>query len=204
MLLYKWTDLLYIDHMPKLVDITGLRFGRLVVIERRPKSHWLCACDCGGSSIVKGANLKNGSTKSCGCISAEKSRLRLLTRDTPIGHKHGKSKTRAYSIWRNMISRCCNRSSPNYPRYGGRGISVDDRWLSFQTFLEDMGDPPDGLTLERIDNDGNYERSNCRWATRLEQAQNRHSPTLKRPRRMVTIDGITKPAGEWYKLLRKR
>lgn len=152
----------------KTKDITGLKFSRLTVISYQGinfdgKSIWKCLCDCGEVRIVTAVRLKIGNTKSCGCIS--------------VKHGHAKSassgKTREYNSWCGMIDRCFNTARKNYKHYGGRGITVCDRWKNFSNFLEDMGERPEKLTLDRIDNNGNYEPSNCRWATTKEQSLNK-------------------------------
>lgn len=150
-------------------DLTGLRFGRLLVekyLNHRERSVvFRCICDCGSAINVTSGNLKSGGTKSCGC----------LMKDRPKRTIHGDLGSKEYSTWGNIKARCHNKNSPNYYRYGGRGITVCDRWLqSYKNFLEDMGRAPSPQhTIDRINNDGNYEPSNCKWATQKEQASHR-------------------------------
>jgi len=153
--------------MPAAADISGERFGRLVAIEPTHiggRRLWRCACDCGGESLVDVGKLRIGNTKSCGCHKA--SVLGISTT------KHGMHGTRTYRIWKAMRSRCNNPNVTQYKDWGGRGITVCERWGRFENFLADMGEAPPDRSLDRIDVDGNYEPSNCRWATRLEQAHN--------------------------------
>lgn len=159
---------------PPKRDISGQRFGHLVAI--RPTSsptlptRWLCQCDCGAQHSAAISNLTSGHVKSCGC-----QRFRRGP-DNP-SYKHGMAdKTRIYSIWVTMIKRCRNPNAHAYERYGGRGITVCERWHTFTNFYADMGDPPPKLTLDRIDNDKGYQPDNCRWATRSEQRLNSRNP----------------------------
>ncbi len=167
--------------MSGLIDMTGGRFGRLTVLSRAEtsqgkKARWVCQCDCGNTKTIDGYKLRTGHTQSCGCFHSEIS-AKMLT-------IHGQSATPAHVSWRSMIQRCIDPNSTSYPRYGGRGITVCDRWLeSFENFLSDMGERPEGCSLDRVDPDKNYEPSNCRWSTNEEQANN------KRNNQLIEIDG---------------
>lgn len=152
-------------------DLTGRVFERLTVVERchlrngRPR--WVCRCICRTLKSVAACELKAGKTKSCGCLNAESRRTKAV--------RHGFNRTATYVCWSNMLARCGNANRPDFKNYGGRGIAVCERWLEFQNFLADMGEKPRGLSIDRIDNDGNYEPDNCRWATPSEQRRNQRS-----------------------------
>lgn len=158
----------------------GKRFGRLTVIEessirKNATIYWICKCDCGTVTVpLNGTSLRNGTTKSCGCLSVD----RLLERN----HVHGmcKPRTRLYTIWDNMKQRCGNSNRKEFKNYGGRGITVCDEWKnSFQAFYEwsIANGYADDLTIDREDVNGNYEPSNCRWVTLQEQQKNRRNNT---------------------------
>ena len=156
----------------------GDRFYRLTVIGRSDRRDgkntcWHCRCDCGRETVVSTGQLRRGTSKSCGCLAIELARARK---------EHGMADTPVYRVWQAMKNRCYNPKQRAYPYYGGRGISVCGRWReSFSSFLSDMGMPPTGMSLDRIDNDGNYEPGNCRWATTLQQRHNRREiPPLER------------------------
>lgn len=150
----------------------GKRFGKLTVIgyggSDGKNSAWLCRCDCGNESIVRRPNLRSGITQSCGC---NRNANWLVTHGQA---RKGVNRTKVYRAWADMKTRCYNSNWKEYHYYGGRGITVCERWLnSFENFYADMGDSPEGMSLDRINNDGDYEPSNCRWATSSQQAYNR-------------------------------
>ena len=175
----------------KAFDLRDQKFGRLTAVSLvrvRGRIYWECQCQCGGRTKVVTAKLTSGWTLSCGCLHKEKSAAAKLT--------HGKSKTPAYYRWLQMKRRCDLKTHAVYKDYGGRGITVCDRWLDFQNFYSDMGEPPfDGASIDRIDVNGGYSPDNCRWATKEEQALN------KRNSKYITFNGVTKHLNEWARIL---
>lgn len=164
------------------------RFNKLVFIrETHPKDgkrRALFRCDCGNLTEVDVYGVRNGCPKSCGC--AYKDYI-----DSGSHKTHGLTRTHIYARWKTMLSRCRNPNSQKYPRYGARGIKVCDRWKKFENFIEDMGHPPKGASIDRIDNNGDYEPSNCRWATPKEQSNNMSRNIV------LEYDGKTMTAAEW-------
>jgi hypothetical protein len=176
--------------------IDGLRVGRLVAlgpVRRAPLGViiWLCQCDCGNQTEVHGHDLRSGKTKSCGCLNKEMQATRFRT--------HDKCYTSEYRIWSGIKTRCYNAKNHGFYNYGGRGITMCDRWLNgngnksgFECFLDDVGErKTSNLSIERRNNDGNYCKENCMWATPLEQGRNKRNNVL------YTINGETKTAPEW-------
>jgi len=160
-----------------VVDITGKKYGRLTVLSRdvskNSMTYWKVICVCGTTRIVAKSALtsKRRQTRSCGCLQKELA-SKLLSETNPA-KTHGMSHTNTYRIWAGMIQRCTNPNNQDYKYYGGRNIRVCERWLDFANFYADMGERPEGLTIERVNNDGNYEPGNCKWATTTEQANNK-------------------------------
>jgi hypothetical protein len=173
----------------RALKLTGQRFGQLVVIRRCPSSgyrvKWECLCDCGKTTSVVASALQTGRTKSCGCLRGKRSKH---------GHAKRNAHTRTYGIWRSLFKRCYKPNSAYFYRYGARGIEVDPRWATFEGFYADMGDCPEGHTLERLHNDRNYWKGNCIWATQRAQMRN----TSKN--RVLTWQGQTKCIAEWAEM----
>ena len=174
-------------------DMTGRRFGMLVVLGlshiHNKTSYWLCKCDCGNIKAVSRSSLTSGDTISCGCYHKAHAK--------EYGFKHGLSRNKLYSVWSGIKQRCCNKKAGNYYRYGGRGIMICDEWKNdFQCFYEWAinNGYKDGLTIDRIDNNGDYTPNNCRWATLIEQQNN------TRRNHFITYNGITKYLTRWAKL----
>ncbi len=175
-----------------LKDIKGQRFGRLVVIKfafvKNESAYWECLCDCGNKKIIKGYSLRVGSTKSCECLHKEMAR----EQQKKVCFKHGMTRTKVYISFKGIEGRCNKKTDAAYKNYGGRGIKCE--WKSFEEFYVDMGNPPSKkYSIDRIDNNGNYCKENCRWATKSEQAMNR------RTAHMLTFKGKTQNMKMWAK-----
>ncbi len=182
--------------MSKRLDLTGQKFGKLTAIKLfsviKGKTKWLCQCECGNQTIVATDCLKNNNTKSCGCLNHQN----LIKRNTT----HNMGKTRFYDIWTKIKNRCLNKNNKNYNQYGKRGITIHPQWLKFENFRDDMltnynehckKNGEKNTTIERINNNGNYEPNNCKWATREEQSNN------KRNNHLLTFNGQTLTFSQW-------
>lgn len=171
----------------KAKDMTGQRFGRLIVIDRahtiKERILWNCICDCGKNISIYGMSLRNGDTRSCGCLKIEKST------------RHGMTNKPIYNVWNSMLRRCLNKKNTSYMDYGGRGITVCERWLKFENFMEDMGERPDGLTIDRRDNNKGYSPDNCYWATKTQQGNN------TRVNVFLEYKGTIKTMAEWSRII---
>lgn len=171
--------------MSNVIDNTGKCFGMLIAIsrvcnDRWGKTRWLCLCSCGKKTTVSSNALRAGKIKSCGCVRIQH------------GHSIGSQKSKIYKSWDSMVQRCTNSNFRQYKDYGGRGITICERWKKFINFLRDVGKPPSkNHSIDRINNNGNYCKENCRWSTRKQQARNR------RTNRFITHNGKTQCLAEW-------
>lgn len=180
----------------KIKDLTGKKFGMLTVIGLQDtdsrKTYWVCQCDCGNIKAVRSDSLQSGAIRSCGCMKKAQEKINLTKH-----HSHKMSGTRIYHIWRGMKDRCYNVHSPSYYRWGGRGITICDEWKdnfsAFYSWAMENG-YSENLTIDRIDNNGNYEPSNCRWATIEEQSRNRQSNVV------IQIGNSKRTLKEWREI----
>lgn len=186
--------------MSNLIDLTGQKFGKLKVIEyagltKDKRAKWKCKCDCENVIVVCGKELRNGHTQSCGCFRKE--------RVSECHKTHGQTNTKLFYVWQTMRKRCYQKNNKDYKDYGGRGIKVCDEWqINFQAFYDwaMLNGYKEGLTIERKDTNGNYEPSNCKWATQKEQCNNRRNNHL------ITYNGKTQTLQKWaneYKINRQ-
>lgn len=176
--------------MGKFIDRSGHTYGKLKVLHRtvgirKDKVYWKCLCVCGNLTVVVSGDLATQHTLSCGCHNIE------------VTTKHGGTGKASYNTWRAMIRRCTNPNDKDYPRYNGRGITVDKAWLDYSTFALDMGEPAGDQTLDRIDNNKGYCKQNCRWASLVQQARNKTPKQHK-----YGVPGI-KPtkSGKWVAII---
>lgn len=183
----------------QLIDMTGQRYGRLTVLERAPNNKrglvcWVCRCDCGKIVTLVGHEIRRGNVTSCGCFMREQRRAYMT--------KHGGYYDRLHLVWTNMLRRCRNPHDKSYSRYGGRGISVCDEWLSYQAFKDwalahgyDKDAPTGECTLDRINVDGNYCPANCRFISMAEQARNKSTNAY------ITVNGVTRCREDWARII---
>jgi hypothetical protein len=170
------------------IDMMHKRFGRLMVYADAGKTkagdyQYLVLCDCGESRVIRGSVMRSGATKSCGCVRRETTAQKNF--------KHGGVGTPTYESWQAMKNRCLSKSQLSYQRYGGAGITIDPAWMEFANFVADMGERPEGMTLDRIDNVKGYSKNNCRWATVAEQNRNTKQNVF------LTHDGKTMCMKDW-------
>lgn len=171
--------------MSKLINLIGKKFGKLAILkqvetDKWGKLYWLCKCDCGNQVVTRGNHLKSGHSKSCGCSTIKH------------GHYKDGKEAKIYKVWARMIDRCINPNNDYYKDYGGRGITVCEKWKgSFETFVKDMGETPRGKSIDRINNNEGYYKENCRWTTPKQQARNRRS------NHQITHDGETHILTVW-------
>jgi hypothetical protein len=174
---------------PNFIDLTGQTFGKLTVIDRAKNkgryTMWNCKCSCGGTTTAQTTLLRNAVVRSCGCLIKE------------TNTKHNMHNSRAYNIWKHMKNRCQSLSNPRYNDYGGRGVTLCKKWLTFEGFWEDMRHGyKDDLTIDRIDVNGNYTKENCKWSTAKEQQNN------TRANHLLTHKGVTLNVTQWAELLK--
>jgi hypothetical protein len=192
------------------IEMLGAKFGRLTVISHAGHKGsalcWLCRCECGKEKVVRGNDLRSKNTTSCGCLRVELGRERGSGSRKHGESANGGSNSVEYQAWAQMLTRCRNPKDKRYPDYGGRGIAVCERWHVYENFLADMGRRPVNepgrrmYSLDRINNDGNYEPDNCRWATSKEQNNNQRRRKAAPPQRLIEIDGVSRTLTEWTTL----
>lgn len=179
--------------MPARKDLVGQRFGRWAVTAYggpgTSGATWVCVCECGTARRVNANALLAGWSQSCGCLARE-----INSRRVTHGHATGGKHSPTFVVWHSMRARCGNPKHPSFHNYGGRGIKVCERWESFEAFLEDMGERPKGMTLDREDNDGDYCPQNCRWVSMKDNSNNR------RNNRLLTLHGKTHTVAQWAAL----
>lgn len=182
--------------MSKPLNMVGMRVGRWTVVGRAEnsptgKAMWRCACDCGATKVLGGTLIRTGRSQSCGCLKSEV----VVARNTKHGHSPASGFTPTYHSWVGMVQRCTNPNHKAWADYGGRGITVCERWMVFANFLADMGEKPPRTSIDREKNDLGYAPGNCRWATGTEQARN------KRNNAFITANGVTRTRAEWAELI---
>lgn len=192
---YNESELIFAERAKhgRFKDLTGQKFNRLTVLGFAGilNRQWFCKCECGNVTKVQSGSLKNGNTTSCGCLHKE----RVKEVRTKHGHSAHSQESRTYNTWKTMLKRCQNPNYKDFNNYGGRGIIVCERWQSFENFLADMGERPEGKTLDRKENDKGYYPENCKWADWFEQANNR------RNNHFLTHNGKTQTLAQWTKEL---